>query len=156
MSRKKKIYMALSWVVTVAILCVIYRLSAQDAVESQELSDSFVQKILEFLNLNISGDLLRKFAHMSEFTVLSFFLGNSIYATWKTKNATIIAFAVTILSAVGDEVHQIFVPGRAFQTSDILIDSIGALIGAVLCSAMFKLILNIKERGHKNGSIETI
>ena len=47
----------------------------------------------------------------------------------KTKSATIIAFAITVLCAVGDEIHQIFVPGRAFQTSDILVDSAGALIG---------------------------
>lgn len=34
-----------------------------------------------------------------------------------------------ILYAISDEVHQVFVPGRGAQVTDVLIDSFGAFIG---------------------------
>ncbi|MBO7376468.1 MAG: VanZ family protein, partial [Clostridia bacterium] len=37
-----------------------------------------------------------------------------------------------VLFAVSDEIHQIFVPGRAFEISDIVTDSAGVLIGCLL------------------------
>ncbi len=156
MSTKRKICIVFSWLVVAVITMMIYKLSAQNAEESKELSDSLVSKILQWIQVYIDGELIRKFAHMLEFTALSFFLANSIYVTLKTKSATIIAFAITVLCAVGDEIHQIFVPGRAFQTTDILVDSAGALIGAILYFALVKLIFNIKERGKENGNIKTI
>lgn len=156
MSNKRKIYIVFSWLFVAIIMVMIFKLSAQNAEESKELSDSLVSKILQWLQVNIGGDLIRTLAHMFEFTVLSFFLGNSIYATWKSKSANLIAFAITVLYAVSDEIHQLFVPGRAFQTSDILVDSMGALIGAALFFVILKLRFNIKERGNKDGSIKTI
>ena len=156
MSNKRKIYIVFSWLFVAIIMVIIFKLSAQNAEESKELSDSLVSKIFQWIELYIDGELIRKFAHMLEFTALSFFLDNSIYATWKRKNANIIAFSITVLYAVGDEIHQLFVPGRAFQTSDILVDSMGALIGAVLFFVILKLMFNIKERGNKDGSIETV
>ncbi len=44
------------------------------------------------------------------------------------------AMGLAFLYAIFDEVHQTFVPGRSFQYSDILVDSIGiALAGLILC-----------------------
>ena len=37
---------------------------------------------------------------------------------------------VCVLYAISDEIHQIFVPGRSGQFSDVLLDSAGAVIGA--------------------------
>ena len=42
------------------------------------------------------------------------------------------AFAFCVIYATLDEVHQIFVAGRAFEFNDILNDSLGALIGILL------------------------
>ncbi len=156
MTIKRKIYIAFSWALTLVMLCFIFSLSAQDAEESKELSDSLVGKIFQWLEVYIDGELIRKFAHMLEFTALAFSLGNSIFATWETKRAVWISLGLTVLCAIGDEIHQIFVPGRAFQLSDILIDSIGAVIGIVTYLILYKIHLFIKERGNKNGSIETI
>jgi len=37
-----------------------------------------------------------------------------------------------VIYSVSDEFHQLFVPNRTGQISDIIIDSSGALIGALL------------------------
>ena len=156
MKKGKIIYLVFSWLLVLVILGFIFNLSAQDAEESKELSDSLVSKIFQWLQVYIDGELIRKFAHMLEFTALSFSLYNGILATWEIKKAPLISFMLTTICAVGDELHQIFVPGRAFQLSDILVDSIGAVIGIVAYLIMYKIYLNLKERGNKNGSIKTI
>ena len=152
----KTIYLIFSWLLVFVVLIFIFSLSAQDAEESKELSDSFVSKILQFLEVYIDGELLRKIAHMLEFTALSFTLYNGIFITWETKKTPIISLVLTVVCAIGDEIHQIFVPGRAFQFSDILIDSAGAVIGIIGYLILYKIYLFIKERGNKNGSIKTI
>ena len=156
MTVKRKIYIVFSWILVLIILFLITSLSAQNADDSKELSDSIVSKILQWLELYIDGELIRKFAHMLEFTALSFCLCNSIFATWETKKAHLISLVLTVVCAVGDEIHQIFVPGRAFQFSDILIDSAGAILGIVAYLIIYKIFLIIKERGNKNGSIKTV
>ena len=156
MSLKRKVYIVFSWALTLLILSFIFSLSAQNAEESKELSDSLASKILQWIQIYIDGELIRKFAHMIEFAALSFSLGNSINATWKTENSKIMAFAITVLCAAGDEIHQIFVPGRAFQTSDILVDSLGALIGVLVWIVLLKIISKTGKRGNKDGSIETV
>ncbi len=156
MKAGKIIYFVLSWLLVAVILGFIFSLSAQDAEESKELSDSLVSRIFQWIELYIDGELIRKIAHMLEFTALSFSLYNAIFTTFQLKKSHLISLAFTVICALGDEIHQIFVPGRAFQLSDILIDSIGAVIGIVAYLIMFKIYLIIKGRGNKNGSIKTI
>ena len=156
MKKGRIIYLVFSWLLVLVILSFIFNLSAQDAEESKELSDSLVSKIFQWLQVYIDGEMIRKFAHMLEFTALSFSLYNGIFVTWELKNVPLISLVLTVICAVGDELHQIFVPGRAFQFSDILVDSIGAVIGVVVYLLMYKIYLTIKERGNKNGSIKTV
>ncbi|GAA4069041.1 hypothetical protein GCM10022410_13710 [Amphibacillus indicireducens] len=37
--------------------------------------------------------------------------------------------AICVLFAISDEVHQLFVPGRAGQVMDVVIDTTGAIAG---------------------------
>lgn len=150
------IYIVLSWSLVLVILGFIFSLSAQNAEESKELSDSLVSRIIGWINLYIDGELLRKFAHMLEFTALSFSLYNAIFATCEKGKSGLISLVITVMIAIGDEIHQIFVPGRAFQFSDILIDGIGAIIGVIAYFTIYRIFMIIKERGNKNGSIKTI
>ena len=48
---------------------------------------------------------------------------------WTTAVATI---AICAAYAVTDECHQFFVPGRSFETGDLVADTVGASIGTVL------------------------
>lgn len=40
-----------------------------------------------------------------------------------------VAFALTVLYGVSDELHQVFVPGRVASEMDVGIDGVGALLG---------------------------
>lgn len=40
-----------------------------------------------------------------------------------------IALLICIPDAISDEVHQLFIPGRAGQVRDVIIDSAGAVVG---------------------------
>ena len=51
-------------------------------------------------------------------------------------NLYLISIILCIIYATSDEIHQLFVPGRACQLRDILIDSIGSITGVYL----YKLI----------------
>ncbi len=152
----KKLYVAISWVLVVICMGIIFSLSAQNGEESTKLSHSFVMAFFERLGLTIDEGFLRSCAHCLEFMGLSVLIFNAVYATFETKLTPVFAFVGTVLYAVTDEIHQIFVPDRAFQLSDILVDSTGALIGVIASLIILKIIFIIKERGNKNGGIKTI
>ena len=48
------------------------------------------------------------------------------------------AWFASALYAVTDEIHQHFVPGRSGEITDVLIDSIGCLIGALIMSSILR------------------
>lgn len=152
MTTKRKIHIGISWVLVIICMGIIFALSAQVADDSQELSDSFIRKIFETFGITIESDLIRTIAHCFEFMGLSVLLFNAVYVTWFLKLTPIIAFLGTAFYATTDEIHQIFVPGRAFQMSDILVDSTGALIGVTASFVILKIILSIKKRGNRNGN----
>ena len=152
MTKRRKNYIVISWILVLACMIVIFCLSAQNGEESSELSGSFVMSILNWMGITISEALLRTFAHMLEFMGLALLLFNAIYATWENKLTSVFAFSGTVLYAITDEIHQIFVPDRAFQLSDILVDSTGALIGFIASFVILKLVLYVMKRGNKNGN----
>jgi len=69
--------------------------------------------------------LLRKMAHAAEYAILGALLLRA------TRNAGL-AFALAVLYAASDELHQTFVEGRVGAIHDVAIDAIGAAIGIVL------------------------
>ncbi len=152
MTNKRKIYVSVSWILVAVCMGIIFSLSAQNGEESSDLSGSFVMAILEWLKLDIDEGFLRTCAHCLEFMGLSLLIFNATYSTWETKFTPLIAFAGTVFYAITDEIHQIFVPDRAFQISDILVDSTGALIGITASFIMLKIILYIKKRRNCNGN----
>ena len=152
MTKSRKIYASISWILVAVCMGIIFSLSAQNGEESSDLSGSFVMAILEWLKIDIDEGLLRTCAHCLEFMGLSLLIFNATYSTWETKLTPLIAFAGTVFYAITDEIHQIFVPGRAFQLSDILVDSTGALIGVTASFVILKFILYIKKRRNCNGN----
>jgi VanZ family protein len=74
--------------------------------------------------------LLGPVGHLINFGVLAFLLLRAL--TWQNPlyqyHATF-AFILTFLYGLSDEIHQLFVPSRAFQLRDVLVNSLGAVIG---------------------------
>ncbi|MBI4328946.1 MAG: VanZ family protein [Chloroflexi bacterium] len=73
--------------------------------------------------LPLPGDVI---GHVGECAVLGVLLAVAFLSTrWRW----VAAFAVALLYGLSDELHQVFVPGRAASWEDILADAIGAVLG---------------------------
>ena len=57
------------------------------------------------------------------------------------KKTGILSFLFSIIYASSDEFHQTFVPGRDGNIVDVLIDSSGALVGILVSSIVYFLIM---------------
>jgi VanZ family protein len=68
--------------------------------------------------------VLRKGAHITEYALLALLLARAL-------EREVPAFALGVLYAVSDEVHQSFVRGRHAAPLDVAIDSVGLLIGLI-------------------------
>ena len=69
--------------------------------------------------------VLRKIAHAAEYAILGALL---MRATGRTG----VAFALGVLYAVSDEVHQTFVAGRHGAPLDVAIDAVGVAVGVAV------------------------
>ena len=73
--------------------------------------------------------------HGVVFLVLGLLVHNALTNRGLTKTkAAAIAMAICLVYGLSDEIHQLFVPGRAFELSDLAMDGLGSLIGIGLAS----------------------
>jgi VanZ family protein len=73
--------------------------------------------------------VLRKLAHTAEYALLGALL---VRATGRAG----LAFAIGVLYATSDEIHQTFVAGRAGSAVDVAIDAIGVACGIAVWQLM--------------------
>jgi VanZ family protein len=86
-----------------------------------------------------SGLNLASVYHFGIFFMFSFFLFLLIKGKEKPKiKYILIALFISVVYAVSDEIHQLFVPGRVFSIKDIIIDSLGSLSSILICSKISK------------------
>ena len=101
---------------------------------------------------------VRKCAHFTEYTVLGVLLTltadawlpagqrdsagsctDSLSAGFLPVRAGFAApFFIGVLYAVSDEIHQLFVPGRAGQIRDVLIDACGVFVGIITANRLLR------------------
>lgn len=73
---------------------------------------------------------LRKVAHAVEFGVFAFLCLQVIQRkTSAPRQAVLAAVVLTALYALSDEFHQAFVPGREGALRDVLVDTVGGVVG---------------------------
>ena len=114
----------------------IFVMSSFDATSSSNQSNFIVDIITSIINIKDIGLLsliIRKLAHFIEYFILGILVINFIT---RYDKKIIIAILLCIIYATSDEIHQIFVPGRSCQIIDIMIDSLGSIMGIYL----YKLI----------------
>ena len=153
---------------TVIFMGVIFCFSAQSADDSSEISELvgykvctvFVQDFEEMdevqqLELVEAVDFpVRKCAHGLEYMILAV-LCTGTWLSWLSKKEYfsgkriylifLLGWMTGLLYAVSDEVHQIFVPGRACMIRDILIDAGGGAAGVII----FIIIYLSQKRRHQ-------
>lgn len=137
-------------------MVIIFSFSAQPAVESTELSGTVAYRLLgateQVFRVGFSGQELlayaeeieypiRKAAHMTEYAIMGL-LSFAFYAGLVKQNKIryLLALCTSMLYAVTDEIHQLFVPGRTGQFIDVCIDTTGAAIGLLLLALVWKII----------------
>lgn len=78
---------------------------------------------------------VRKGAHVTEYLCLYFAVLFALHR-WDLRGKRLFwtAFAMTVAYACTDEFHQLFVPGRSGQFTDVLVDSSGAFAVSVFAS----------------------
>lgn len=127
----------LALLLTVAWMGLIFYLSHQPASVSSEVSGTFVDVIIAFMTvlpLRIDADLIhvlvRKSAHFFAYFILGWLVFHTVHLyKLRLLQAVSLAFLMTVLYAISDEVHQLFIPGRSGELGDVLIDSAGSLTG---------------------------
>ena len=138
---------SLSWFAVLLCMVVIYLLSAQPASLSNGNSKVIVTRMVD-TTVNITkaeiaepekvklidriNAIAREYMHGVVFLALGLLTQNaSTQSGAKGRKAIVISLAICLLYGITDEIHQLFVPGRAFQISDLVMDAIGSIIGIV-------------------------
>lgn len=141
----QKSYFIISLIIVLSLLVLIFYLSHENGDESTETSDWFSALINFLLPFEVSKGTVRTLAHYSEFACLSFFMTN-LFVSYKNKFCPVIAISLSFAYAITDEIHQIFVPGRACQLQDLLVDLAGVISGCIVFSILYLIIQKLIKR----------
>ena len=147
---KRKIGIILSWLFVLLCCIGIFLFSAQNGMDSAALSGEVMgpfARILTLLFGEAGHNVFRKFAHFFIYMVLMFFLYHAFYRTRKNRRlSALLPYALCILYAVSDEVHQYFVPERACRLFDVGVDALGAAAGGLCFYLLAKLCLHVSQK----------
>lgn len=152
----------ISWLLVLLWMGIIFLLSAQSGPESGALSSNLTEQILAFLkklNLDVGvqvssfESILRTNAHFIAYFILGILVFNAL--RWDDQSPYYKSFGraliINVVYAISDEFHQYFVPERAAELKDVLVDTAGALSGILI----FLLILRIRTLVSKRKTLST-
>jgi VanZ family protein len=93
----------------------------------------FVLSSIPDLGTGLGGwDLvLRKIAHAAEYAILAALLVRALRRPG-------LAIALGVAYAISDEIHQSFVTGREGAPLDVVIDSVGVVVGALVAARWWR------------------
>ena len=135
----QKAYFYISLIIVFALFILIFCLSHEDGKESTETSGWFTTLLNFLLPFPVTENIVRTLAHFSEFACLSFFM-NNLFVSKKEKLCPVIACTLSFIYAITDEIHQIFVPGRACQFQDMMVDLAGIISGMAVYAIIYIII----------------
>ena len=167
---KKKAKIIILTTITILWMVFIFIMSAKNATQSSSISGGFTYNILntffeQFRSIDKTTQngiveglqfIVRKSAHFLAYAILGglCFENLSTLDKLSKKKTFFIALLISVLYAISDEIHQYFVPGRASQFRDVMIDSCGALTGIIVVIIFSKIIQKLnKIKRDKNQDI---
>lgn len=119
----------------VFIMAAIFYFSSQNGQQSSLQSSFFSKWLTGIMPASLASFLVRKTAHFTIYLVLGICLYGSVQA-WSPSisipSKIVLSLLIALLYAAGDEIHQLFIDGRAGSLRDVFIDSCGALCGCTL------------------------
>lgn len=131
------------WLPLLVWMCVIYTASSDQ--DSARHSSLYFEPLMHWLFPSMSQVHIeqwhyafRKCCHMTEFGVLAALAWWAIRQPkrndrrpWRWDEAGL-SLAIVLLYAASDELHQVFIPSRTGQVSDVLVDVTGGAAGLLL------------------------
>ena len=133
----------IDWVILIAWMCLIF-VGSTDLMSAEHTS-RFIVPFLLWLDPHISFKtilfiqlIVRKCGHLTEYAILAALLWRVLRHHWPLvrrnfwRPATI-ALVLAITFATTDEIHQSFFPSRTATVHDVVIDTVGAIVGLLIC-----------------------
>lgn len=163
MNKKKTTLYLLRGVIAVLLvlhLCTIFHFSAEAAPQSDWTSTSLIETLLRTVSPSFSSlsperqaetvqslqKSVRTLAHFAEFCYLGALLCALLLTFRLRQKGLLCGFFGCVLTALGDEVHQLLIPGRTFQWADIAVDSAGAALGMAAMGLLVWLAVRILQK----------
>lgn len=128
------------WLPLFGWMCVIY--TASSDVNSVRHSSTLFEPLVRWLfpqmsavNVEQLHHLFRKLCHMAEYALFAVLAWRAIRQPQKNDSRPWrwdeygLALTIVFAYAASDEFHQVFVPGRTGQVSDVMVDVGGGTIG---------------------------
>ncbi|MCM1170795.1 MAG: VanZ family protein [Clostridium sp.] len=146
---------------TVALMTVIFLFSAEDATLSSQNSNwaaNLIGRLFcdDYENFDENEKIefieridhpVRKAAHFTLYACLGFLMFGAVADKGiRLKKTALLSWCFGTLYAATDEIHQIFVPGRSCQLTDILLDSAGVFCGALFALLTFSACYTLLHR----------
>jgi len=145
MAVKSPLKLTLSWLAVLLLMLAIFIFSAQPAGVSNSNSKAIVTRVVE-TTVKLTGaeipepershliervnNVAREYMHGVVFLALGLLVQNALTQSGaRGMRAPALALAICVAYGVTDEIHQLFVPGRAFQVSDLAMDTAGSITG---------------------------
>lgn len=136
------------------VLCMtmIFYFSHETGANSSNTSNIVVEIIFNIikplLDANITlniftemfGGFIRELAHFSEFMLLGIIAYINVLEYFDL-HRFIYTLLFCVMYAISDEIHQYFIPNRVCSIEDILIDTLGALVGLLFIHQLTKRCL---------------
>ena len=128
---------------------IIYYFSSMPATSSADVSDGLISKAVDVMS-NFTNEIgitsyndqtianiktfldtpVRKLAHFTLYFILEVLVINALLISGIKKKVIIYSLLICLLYAISDEIHQIFIPGRAGMVIDVLIDLSGSFLAS--------------------------
>ena len=133
-------------------MIIIFAFSNMDSTKSNNQSKGAIDKVVEVTidtsnqlgiideiptekeKQNIVNNLnkpLRKVVHFTIYLILAILVSNALN-NFDIQKKTITTILFCLIYAITDEYHQTFINGRTGQLSDVLIDTLGSIIGTII------------------------
>ena len=166
-NKTRQIIMGAVILLTVLCLAFIFGNSLKDSVESSEQSTAVKEFLMNIASLlgfegDISVSTLRSFAHVAEFCMLGGCLGVlAMYLSRRNGSTSGIRCLCFLLAAVGtgvffavvDELLQLVSVGRMCDIEDVMLDTVGIVIGVAvgtLAYFLFIKLINCRKNREKD------
>jgi len=116
-------------------------------ISSHQPGEALEEGVLQWLKALFPFIRDLNFGHFIAYFVLSFTVYFALGPKWMNWRGKLLSVLICVLYGVTDEFHQMFVPGRAPDVTDIRNDAIGAAIAMLIASIkpVHRLILRLAE-----------